>query len=66
MDTVSMGTAGLAGWRKKVADVVAPAVAQRTPLKEEQVRALVGGLFFVLAAMYVAKTARTALGQARS
>jgi hypothetical protein len=32
---------------------------------EEQVRSLVGAVFFVLAAMYVARTARTALAEAR-
>ena len=51
-----IGTAGLQGWRRKVGDAVAEPVAQRTPLGPEQVRAAVGGLFFVLALMYVIKT----------
>jgi len=51
-----MGTAGLQGWRRKVGDVVADPVAERTPLGPEQVRAAVGALFFALAVLYVVKT----------
>ncbi len=55
-----IGSAGLQGWRRKVGDVVADPVAQRTPLDGEQVRAAVGALFFVLALMYVVKTVSVA------
>ena len=41
-------TAGLQGWRQKVGDTVAGPVAGRSPLSEEQVRAIVGAIFFVL------------------
>ena len=58
-----VGQAGLQGWRRKVADATAQPVAERTPLSEDQVRALVGGAFFVLAVLYVVKTVR-ALRQA--
>jgi hypothetical protein len=51
-----LGTAGLQGWRGKVGDAVAKPVSQRTPLDDEQVRAAVGALFFVLAVMYVVRT----------
>ena len=51
-----VGQAGLQGWREKVADGISEPVAGRTGLDEDQVRALVGGLFFVLAVMYVVKT----------
>jgi hypothetical protein len=53
-----IGQAGLMGWREKVADGVAEPVATRTPLAEEQVRALLGIAFFALSAMYVVKTVR--------
>lgn len=60
-----VGQAGLQGWREKVADGVAAPVADRTPLKEEQVRALIGGAFFVLSVIYVVKTATVAARAAR-
>jgi len=44
--------AGLAGWRKTVADVVAP----RVPVKDETARALIGGTFFLLSVYYVVAT----------
>jgi hypothetical protein len=51
-----MGQAGLQGWREKVADVVSEPVAKRAPVEEDQVRAAIGALFFVLSVMYVVKT----------
>jgi hypothetical protein len=56
----SIATAGLQGWRRKVGDVVAEPVAQRTPLASEQVRAALGALFFALSLTYVVKTLSTA------
>lgn len=58
--TTRMGQAGLQGWREKVGDGLADPLARRTPLEEDQVRALVGALFFVLSVMYVVKTVRAA------
>ena len=58
--TKRVGHAGLQGWRAKVADGVAGPAASRTALDEDQVRALVGGVFFALSVMYVVKTVRTA------
>ncbi len=58
-DVTRLGEAGLKGWRQKVGDLAAPAVAGRTPLEEKQVRALIGGVFFALSLMYVAKTLAT-------
>lgn len=60
-----VGQAGLQGWREKAADAIAEPVAQRTPLEEEQVRALVGATFFLLAALYVLKTLRAGTERAR-
>ena len=58
MDAVSFGKAGLQGWRAKVGDAVAGPVAHRSPLTDDQVRAAVGGLFFVLSLVYVLSTIR--------
>jgi len=54
--TTDLAQAGLQGWRRKVADVVAGPVASRTPVREEHVRALIGASFFALSVMYVIKT----------
>ena len=61
MDAVAVGKAGLQGWRAKVGDAVAGPVAQRSPLTDDQVRAAVGGLFFVLSVVYVVGTFRRIL-----
>jgi len=60
----AVGQAGLQGWREKVADGVAQPLAKRTPLQEDQVRALIGAVFFVLSVMYVVKAVRAAAGRA--
>lgn len=60
-----IGTAGLQGWRRKVGDVVADPVAQRTPLGSEQVKAAIGALFFALSVMYVVKTVGAASKELR-
>jgi hypothetical protein len=56
---------GLQGWRQKVADGISPPVANRAPLEEDQVRAVIGAAFFVLGVIYVAKTIAAATRQAR-
>ncbi len=61
----ALGRAGLQGWRRKLADVVAPRVSSHTPAREEHVQALVGAAFFLLAVMYIIKTVRTAVTQLR-
>lgn len=61
MDNVKIGKAGLKGWRAKAADAVAAPVAKRSSLSDDQVRAAVGALFFVLASVYVAGTVRRLL-----
>jgi hypothetical protein len=60
------GQAGLQGWRAKVADGVAEPVANRTPLDEDQVRAVIGAAFFVLAVIYLVNAARELVRAARS
>jgi hypothetical protein len=58
MDAVSFGKAGLQGWRARVADTVATPVSRRSGLTDDQVRAAVGALFFVLSVAYVAGTVK--------
>jgi hypothetical protein len=65
MTAMNLGRAGLQGWRAKVADAAGPAVARRTSFSEDQVRATIGVVFFVLAALYVAKTLQQWLGPSR-
>jgi hypothetical protein len=60
-----LGHAGLQGWRKKTAEVVAGPISARTPAREEHVRAVVGATFFVLAVSYVVKTGLAALKEVR-
>jgi hypothetical protein len=58
MDPVSLGKAGLQGWRVKVADAVAQPVARHSPLSDDQVRAALGAVFFALSTVYVVGTVR--------
>ena len=64
MDALTIGKAGLAGWRAKLADQVAQPLARHSPLTDEQVRAAVGAVFFGLALVYVVGTVRRAVAQA--
>jgi hypothetical protein len=52
-----LGHAGLAGWRGKVADVVAP----RAPLDDDTARMVIGLGFFVLSVYYVISTVTRAV-----
>ena len=60
-----MGQTALASWRGAVANRIAPPAAERTPLSEDQVRAAIGGAFFVLATFYVVSTAVKMIRTAR-
>ena len=64
-NATQLGQTGLQGWREKVADGISQPVANRAPLEEDQVRAIVGAAFFVLAVVYVVKTISAATRQAR-
>jgi hypothetical protein len=66
MDASQLGHTALVGWREKVAAGVARPVSERTGLADEQVRALIGALFFVLAVYYVVGTVRRALAAVRT
>ena len=60
-----LGQTGLQGWRERVADGISRPVAKRAPVEEDQVRAVIGAAFFVLAVIYVVKTISAATRQAR-
>jgi ligand-binding SRPBCC domain-containing protein len=66
MDATEIGHTALVGWREKVADGVARPVSERTRLADDQVRALLGAIFFALSLYYVVATVRRALTAARS
>ena len=60
-----LGTDGTAGLARELADGISQPVANRAPLQEEQVRAIIGAAFFVLSVIYVAKTISAATRRAR-
>jgi hypothetical protein len=53
--------AGLVGWRSRLAEKVEKPVSKRTPLKKAQVRAILGGLFFLSSAIYISRSIRGAI-----
>jgi hypothetical protein len=52
----SIAQAGLVGWRKALADGVAPRAARRAPASEDQLRSAIGAAFFLLSLYYVVST----------
>ena len=65
-NTKTLGQAGLVGWRKAVADRVAPATARHAPFPEDQVRAAIGSAFFLLSLYYVVTTIARIVRSVRS
>jgi len=61
----TIGHAGLVGWRKAVADGVAPRAANRAPVSEDQARAAIGAAFFALSLYYVVSTIARMVRSAR-
>ena len=53
--------AGLIGWRERFAQKIEKPVSKRTPLTANQVRAIIGALFFLKSALYVARSIRRAI-----
>jgi len=54
MKVEEVGQAALAGWRKPVAEAVAP----RVPARDERVRAAIGFLFLALTVKYLVDVGR--------
>lgn len=65
MDAIKVSEHALTGWRNKVADGAAKPFENRTPLEPDQVRALVGVLFFLLSLYYVISTLVKAVREVR-
>lgn len=57
--------AGLVGWRERLADRIEKPVTKRTPLDGKQLRAILGGIFFVMSALYVGRAVARAVKLAR-
>jgi hypothetical protein len=62
----SLAQAGLVGWRKAIADRVAPRAASHARFSEEQLRAAIGAAFFLLSLYYVATTIARMIKSAQS
>ena len=62
----NIAQAGLVGWRKSIADRVAPRAARRAPVSQEQVRAAIGAAFFLLSLYYVGSTVARMVKSAQS
>lgn len=60
MDKTQTLEAGLVGWRERLARKLEKPISKRTPLTANQVRAVLGALFFVKSAIYVARSIRRA------
>ena len=56
MDAMKAGEYALTGWRDKVAQGAAKPFEDRTNIEPDQVRALVGAVFFLLSLYYVIST----------
>lgn len=63
MDLTAVGKTGLVGWREKAGDRIAEPLASRTPLSDDQIRAVVGAAFFGLSLYYVIGTIRRVTAQ---
>jgi hypothetical protein len=61
MKTTQTLEAGLVGWRERLVQKIEKPVSKRTPLTVQQVRALLGALFFVKSSLYVGRSIRRAL-----
>jgi hypothetical protein len=59
MKVEEVGHAALSGWRKPVADAVAP----RVPVRDDAVRAAIGFLFLALTVRYIVDVVRDLLAR---
>ena len=57
--------AGLVGCRERLANKVDKPVSGRTPLKSQQIRAILGALFVINAALYLGRVFNRAVTQRR-
>jgi hypothetical protein len=66
VNLTEMGKVGLNGWKGKVGERVAEPVAQRTRLSEDQVKAILGGVFLALSAWQFLKLVRRVVAAGRA
>jgi len=52
-NTTELGQQALPTWRGAIANRVAPPAAKRTPMSEDQVRAVLGAAFLAVSTFYV-------------
>jgi hypothetical protein len=64
--TTELGQQALPSWRGAIADRVAPTAAKRTPLSEDQIRAILGVAFLAVSTFYVVSSIVRMVRQARS
>lgn len=65
MDVTAMGKVGLSGWRGAIGSKVAEPIAARSALSQDQVEAIMGGIFLLLSAWEFAKLVRRVLAAGR-
>ena len=65
VNLTEMGKVGLNGWKGKVGERVAEPVAQRTRFTEDQVKAILGGMFLALSAWQFLKLVRRVVAAGR-
>jgi hypothetical protein len=56
MDAIKVSEHALTGWRDKVAQGAAKPFEDRTKIEPDQVRAVIGAVFFLLSLYYVIST----------
>ena len=58
MDLTAMGKVGLTGWRGAIASRVAEPMSEKLPMSQDQIEALIGGVFLALATWEFVKLLR--------
>ena len=64
-NATELGQQALPTWRGAIANRVAPTAAKRTPLSEEQIRAVLGGAFLAVSTFYVVSSIARMLQRTR-
>jgi hypothetical protein len=65
VNVTAMGKASLSGWQEKVGQRIAQPVAERTQMTEDQILALIGGVFLLLSILQFLKLIRKVLRAGR-
>jgi hypothetical protein len=65
VNVTAMGKVGLTGWRGAVVSRVAEPMSEKVPLTQDQIEALIGGVFLVLSIWEFIKLTRRVLAAGR-